>query len=248
MESISETSKSLSKSSTPNDFFKHIFNFDEENKAHIMNLFQYTILAIIPVLLTLKAIKYIIPEEDDSKSSLEILLECVGQMSLILSAIWFSDKLIRFIPTYSKYEYTKYDPISFILPFLIILSTMQTKFGAKLNILFDRVMKLWTGEKVQEPQTNNNNNNNNVKITQPISNSQMPNLPQNSNHFDTSVLPPPGQIPQMNTPQTQQQNNTDFSSMYQQQTTGMPGASMPGNMMDNIMPANEGMGSPFSNW
>ena len=111
-----------------------------------------------------------------------------------------------------------------------------------MNVLFNYG---WERKK-KEPQTNKNNN---VKVTQPISNNNsMPPLPQNPNQFDTSLLPPPGQIPQMNSQQNQPQNNTDFSSMYQQQTTGMPGASMPMNPMDNIMAANEGMSSPFSNW
>ena len=93
METVTENLKE-----TPNStmsFFKYVFNFDQDNKAQIMNLFQYTILAIIPVVLILKAIKFIIPEEDDSKSSFEILGECVGQLLLILSAIWISNKMIR---------------------------------------------------------------------------------------------------------------------------------------------------------
>tara|TARA_B110001450_G_scaffold256745_1_gene288467 strand:+ start:4829 stop:5566 length:738 start_codon:yes stop_codon:yes gene_type:complete len=245
MEALSDTSRKISNSVHSNNFLNHVFNFDEENKAQIVNLFQYTILAIIPVILTLKAIKYLIPEEDVSKGSLEILLECIGQIFLIILAIWFSNRMIRYIPTYSKYEYTNFDAISFMLPFLIILSTMQTKFGAKLNILFDRVMALWMGEKDKEANTNNNqkNNQNVVKVTQPISNMNMPAM--QPNHIDTSLLPPPGQIPQM----TSSQNNTDFSEMYHQQPTGMPGGSMPGGGLgDMVVAANEGMGSPFSNW
>ena len=240
MDKLAETAKS----GEPMNFLKHVFDFDEENKAQIMNLFQYTILAIIPVILTLKAIKYIIPEEDDSKGSLEILGECVGQLLLILSAIWISNRMIRYIPTYSKFEYSDYDPISFILPFLIILSTMQTKFGSKLNILFERAMELWTGKNPEKIE--NNKGNNVVKVSQPLANNGIsnPNLglqrQQMNNTMDTSVLPPPGQIPKMVNSQP------DFSSMYQQQQTGMPGGAMPGNGMDNmIMAANEGSGSPF---
>lgn len=240
MEKLAESAKS----GEPMNFLKYVFDFDEENKAQIMNLFQYTVLAIIPVILTLKAIKYIIPEEDESKGSLEILGECVGQLLLILSAIWISNRMIRYIPTYSKYEYSDYDPISFILPFLIILSTMQTKFGAKLNILFERAMELWRGKNPEKEQFDNKGNNV-VKVSQPLANNgQMnPNLVQqnpmvNSPGMDTSVLPPPGQIPKMGNSQP------DFSGMYQQQPTGMPNSQMPG--MDNsIMAANESTGSPF---
>ena len=88
----SDTSSSL-------NFFKYVFNFDEENKNGLMNMIQYTILSIIPVLITLRLIKQIIPEEDESKGSLEIVLESVGQIILIILAIWFTNKIIRFITT-----------------------------------------------------------------------------------------------------------------------------------------------------
>ena len=65
------------------------FNFDSENKAHILNMLQYTMLTIIPVLLILRGIKHIIPDEDESKGSLEILFESLGQVILIMLAIWF---------------------------------------------------------------------------------------------------------------------------------------------------------------
>ena len=41
-----------------NGFFNHVFNFDNENKAILMNSFQYLFIALIPVVLVLKLIKY----------------------------------------------------------------------------------------------------------------------------------------------------------------------------------------------
>ena len=43
---------------------------------------------------------------------------------------------------------------------------MQTKLGAKINILCQRLSDLWSGN--QLPTQNNNNNNNNVSVSQPI--------------------------------------------------------------------------------
>ena len=81
-------------------FFQYVFNFDEDNKAALLNMIQYTILAIIPVLIILKITKHIIPEEDESKGSLEIVLESAGQIIIIMLAIWFTNKIINYIPTY----------------------------------------------------------------------------------------------------------------------------------------------------
>ena len=79
MENITETTtKEVSKSTV--GFFKFVFNFDDDNKNEMLNLFQYALLGIVPVLITLKVIKHLIPEEDESKGNLEILAETVGQM------------------------------------------------------------------------------------------------------------------------------------------------------------------------
>ena len=177
------------------DFFNHVFNFDSDNKANMLNLIQYVLIAIIPVVLTLKAIKLYIPEEDDAKGTLEITLEVSMQLFSIFFAIWFVDKIIRYFPTYSGVDYHKFNELNFVLPLLIILVTMQTKLGAKINILAERVMDLWNGN--QNPHVGNSNNGN-VKVSQPI---VTPGIHQISraDTLDNSVIsPPPQQMPAQN--------------------------------------------------
>jgi uncharacterized membrane protein YidH (DUF202 family) len=117
------------------NFFEYIFNFDDENKAKLMNIVQYLGLALIPVVILLKLIKNYFPEEDDTKGSVEISVEVLSQIILIFIGIWFIDRLIRYLPTISKMNYHGFNEINFIIPVLIILVTMQTKLGAKINIL-----------------------------------------------------------------------------------------------------------------
>ncbi len=215
----------LDKSDTSVGFFNYVFNFDNENKMNIMNMLQYTVLAIIPVLLILKATKYFIPEEDDSKGSLEILVESVGQIIMIMLAIWFTNKIIRYIPTYSGTEYHIFNEINFIIPFLIILATMQTKLGAKLNILLDRVLQLWNGStKAATGQQGNNN----VRVIQPFAGpqQQQTHQPSQADYLDRNQLLPnnaqltamPQMMPQPQQQQQQpQQQQPNFNQMYQQQ-------------------------------
>ena len=224
------------------NFFKYVFNFDEENKNNIMNMIQYTLLSIIPVLITLRLIKHVVPEEDETKGSLEISVECIGQIILIILAIWFTNKIIRFIPTYSGEYYGKFNETNFIIPFIIILATMQTKLGAKFNILIDRVVGLWNGKKDDKPQGQQGQGQqgqNVVKITQPFSgNGQRQDNPQN--YLDNSQLLPSNRNLTM-MPQQAQQPVTDFNSMYQNSPTPMPGSMHPGGIMEP-MAANEGGG------
>ena len=57
MSDISETVKNISKDGS--GFFKYITTFKEEQKCELMNMIQYSVLAIIPVILILRSIKLV---------------------------------------------------------------------------------------------------------------------------------------------------------------------------------------------
>ena len=149
---------------SPSGFFNYVFNFDSDNKAILLNMFQYIIIALIPVIVLLKVIKEYIPEDDDKKDSIELLIEIVIQLGVLFVAMYLIDKIIRYFPTYSKVPYTKFNEISFIIPTLVLIMTMQTKLGAKINILYDRTLELWNGK----TQTRGGNNQGNIRVSQPI--------------------------------------------------------------------------------
>lgn len=149
---------------SPSGFFNYVFNFDSDNKAILLNMFQYIIIALIPVIVLLKLIKEYIPEDDDKKESFELVLEIIIQLGVLFIAMYMIDKIIRYFPTYSKVPYTKFNEISFIIPTLVLIMTMQTKLGAKINILYDRTLELWNGK----PQTRGGNNQGNIRVSQPI--------------------------------------------------------------------------------
>ena len=147
-------------------FFKYVFNFDDENKYMLLNLFQYSFLSVPFIILILKFMNYYTPEEDDAKGTLEILLEIIASISVILLSIWFINKVVRYIPTYSKIAYVAFNEINFIIPLFIILFTMQTKLGAKINILVERLVDLYHGKTNLKENPKKKND---YKTTQPIS-------------------------------------------------------------------------------
>lgn len=177
------------------EFFNHVFNFDSDNKANMLNLIQYILIGIIPIVLTLKAIKIYIPEEDDSKGTLEISLEVSIQLFSIFFSIWFIDRIIRFIPTYSGVAYHKFNEVNFVLPLLIILVTMQTKLGAKINIIAERIMDLWNGN--NSPHVGKTNHGN-VKVSQPIITPGIHQVSRADNLDNSLITPPPQQMPAQN--------------------------------------------------
>ena len=81
------------------------------NKGLLINLFQYAFIAVPLVILVLKVMNYYTPEEDNSKGSLEILLEVIVSISILLLAVWFINKIIRYIPNISKLEYPEFNEV-----------------------------------------------------------------------------------------------------------------------------------------
>lgn len=220
MDKLSESVKD-----TPGEtlsFLNHIFNFDDDNKNEMLNMFQYAIMSIIPIVIILKAVKHLIPDEDESKGNLEITLEIVGQLILIIGLLWFSDKTIRYFPTYSGNNYHTFYPTNYLLPFILILATMQTKFGSKLNIMIDRSMILLNGKTTEQSENQN----------EPVVNQHQP---SQADHLvdNTNLLPSNRNLTAM--PQQPQQNNVDFSNMYANAETPLVDALEP-------MAANEGFG------
>ena len=60
---------------TKKGFFGYVFNFDYTNTGQLTNLYQYTFIAIPLILLSLKLLNHFSPDVDETKGTLEILLE-----------------------------------------------------------------------------------------------------------------------------------------------------------------------------
>jgi len=141
-------------------FFSHVFSTTEEGKSEILNTVQYSFLGIIPIILLNKLIQRIIPDADPDKSSIEILIEVLIQIVIMFVGIIIIHRIITYIPTYSEFKYDSFHLTTVILSFLVIVLSIQTKLGIKVNILFDRIMELWNGKSEEEKKQN-------VRVSQP---------------------------------------------------------------------------------
>ena len=140
MELLQETADITKKS-----FLSHVFSMSEESNAEILNVIQYSTTGVIPVVMLNKLIQRFVPEADPEKSSLEILLEVFIQLVVMFSGIIFIHRIINYLPTYSGFKYESLNLTNVILAFLIIVLSIQTKLGIKVNILVDRLHELWNG-------------------------------------------------------------------------------------------------------
>jgi hypothetical protein len=217
-------------------FFKHVFNFSESNKAFMLNMIQYTVLAFIPVILVLKVTKTYVPEADEKKGSVELLAESLFQVIFIVLSFWFINRIITFIPTYSGKPYKEFNETTFIVGFIFILLTLQTKLGEKISILTDRVMDLVNGD---ASLNDNKQKQGNVRVKQPFSTIAQGNADMNMQNIQNiqSMMPAPVMtnhkavtneysLNSMNMPSKQQY--PDYNSMHQGPETPLPNSMHPG--------------------
>jgi hypothetical protein len=242
MESLDELSKT---SYGKPGFLKHVFNFDEQSKAEMLNIVQYAVLAVIPVVILNKLMQRFVPEADDEKGSIEMTTEVLAQIIAMFLVMLIIHRIITFVPTYSGEKYADFSVSNIILAMLVIILSLQTKLGEKVSILVERLMELWDGPKDTNKGKKGQGN---VRVTQPISQNQSSmNQTMNQSLDSTSISSLPSNQP------TQTQQLPDYNQMYQQDSTPLVGASSPGmESFDNgPVAANSGGGGSFGgafNW
>ena len=238
METIEETTKQST------SFVKHVFNFDAETKGDIMNLVQYSVLAIAPIILLNKLIQNYVPHADDTKGTIELVFEIFAQLSVLVVGMFFINRIITFVPMYSGKDLGNINLVNMILGFLIIVLGLQTKLGEKVEIISTRITDLWTGGSSEEEPAKKNI----VSVKQPASGRAPTHQPSQADNLARSMdlapptqrpLPPPQQTQQPEAPGLNHQTYTNslgpqnVDSMYQEPMEPMA--------------ANDGFGA-FASW
>lgn len=128
-----------------NHFFRHVFSMPVDRQADLLNTMQYSLIALIPLVVLNKLIQRYIPEANETKSSMEIILEVILQLVSMIVGMFFIDRFATFFTPYSKFSYPPHSIFYFMLGFLLIVLTIQTKLGEKISILYERAVRLYYG-------------------------------------------------------------------------------------------------------
>ncbi len=244
MDKLEESSKEL----TNEGFMNFVFKFDENQKAMLLNIVQYTILAIIPMIVVLKTIKNYVPEVDEEKESLLILAEVVLQLIVMFLSIYLIHRIIIYVPTYSGFNYSEFSVTNIILSVLIIALSINSRLGDKVQLLVERVQDMWDGKMSARPEEKKGG----VVVKQPLSQqyvSSNPNLMMPES-MQSQMTNNKSMTNEYSLPQGGQQS-PDFNKMYAGPNTPLVGASTPGNMPEQMMNMDQGpaaandFGNPF---
>lgn len=242
----------MESSDSKKNFFKHVFNFEDDSKSEMLNIIQYSLIALVPVVMLNKTMQKYVPESDEQKSSLEILAEIIIQIIGMFIGLLVIHRAITFVPTYSGVEYPDFNIVFIILAVLMITLSLQTKLGEKVSVLTDRLTELWEGKSDKKDK---NKKKNGVKVTQPISqNSQQAAIAQSMYNDGTSIssLPTSDSSSQQYTMSPQQLPN--YNAMHRNDSTPLVNAATPSDNQEGFggfpMAANEALGGSFggSSW
>jgi hypothetical protein len=209
------------------NFFKHVFNFDDDSKSDMLNIIQYSLIAIIPVIILNKSMQKYVPEADEQKGNLEILAEVVLQIIIMFIGLLTVHRMITFVPTYSGMDYPEFSIIFIILAVLMITLSLQTKLGEKVSILTERLTELWEGKSDKKKKKGN------VKVSQPISQNGQP---TNQSAMNQAMYSDGTSINSLPTSDmsSSAQPMPDYNSMHRQDTTPMVGAATPGGQSEGF--------------
>lgn len=221
---------------TKKTFISHVFSTKEEDKAEILNVVQYSVFGILPIVILNKLIQKFVPEADPEKSSLELLAEILIQLIIIFCGIVIIHRIIVYFPTYSGFKYENLSLTNVILAFLVIVLSIQSKLGIKANILVDRVSDLWNGGS----RDDRSNVKKNLRVSQPLShhtNSQADYLDNNA--IQGNLYPP--------APVATNQSSDVLDYMSKMSGFGGGGGKQqqPVQQSPGLMPANSLLGSSF---
>lgn len=148
MESINDISVSTTKSKS---FLEYLTSFEDDQKYELLNMFQYALLIVIPVILLNKGIGELFTSTTDEKTSMIVSMEIVAELFVLLFGIFMIHRIVCYIPTYSEKPYTPFSLIGFVFSFIVILFSFDTNLRAKFEFVFQDVYQAITGKLVEQP-------------------------------------------------------------------------------------------------
>ena len=82
-------------------FFHHMFHLKKAEKCELYNVVQYSILALLPLIVIIRINQNLWPKADQKKGTIELLAEMIGEIAVTSLAVFVVFRVIEYIPTFS---------------------------------------------------------------------------------------------------------------------------------------------------
>ena len=131
-------------------FFSWVFYMDERMKTELTNIGQYIGLALLFYSFLIYFMNMYLPFIDDTNSSIEIIIRLLLFVYILFYSIYFINRVICYIPTFSGNpypDYIMYDSkfmFSSIISIIITTVSFHESFKIGMNALYERLKSLTT--------------------------------------------------------------------------------------------------------
>jgi len=229
--------ESLEDKSSKEGFFKYVFDFGPTTKSLLLNISQYSLLTIIPIVLLNLLMQNYVPDADDSKSSLELTIEVLFTVIFLVLTLYLINRIIFYIPTFSKEPYQELNFTSLLLAIMLIIFSLQTKIKDKVQILMSRLYNVIYPDNEKSKKKTKKEKQSSQSSTQSSQATQQVALQNDPYSTNIQSLPVTQAKPMV---------SPNFDAMYQNTPTPLVGANTPiDNFENQIMAANEVLGGSF---
>jgi hypothetical protein len=255
-------------------FFSYVFKLSKFKQEDLLNIIQYSMLSIIPVIIFIFFTKKYFPIVTEEDSSLYTFMVTFIELIFMIMGIFFIDRIINYIPTYSGKYYEAINLTNIVLIFILFMLIVHGGFRERANLLLQRFDTWFTLDDMivkklgmvprdfslfSDDITSAKNSKKSTKgktASKPgVANSNASGAGGQQMSQQYAVPAPlPTQGPAMPNygASAPMQQPTNFNNMYANTTTPMVGAATPG-MDDNYMEPQAangvlGGGSSWSSW
>jgi hypothetical protein len=123
---------------TNQGFFAYVFKLSKFKQQDLLNITQYLAITILPVILFLYFTKKYFPSISHEDSSLYIFILTFIELIFMIVGIFFIDRIINYIPTYSGKYYETINLTTIIIVFVLIMLLTEAGFRERVAILLYR--------------------------------------------------------------------------------------------------------------
>jgi hypothetical protein len=123
---------------TNQGFFSYVFKLSKFKQEDLLNVIQYTGLSIIPIMIFLYCTKKYFPSVTHEDSSLYIFVLTFIELIFMIVGVFFIDRIINFIPTFSGKYYEAINLTNVILIFVMLILLTHAGFRERTSILLYR--------------------------------------------------------------------------------------------------------------